>query len=128
MSIVFSIPFLLSYDYYTNPLYPSSSLTKLLYSILAFTLSNLTERTEIKMKIFIYGINFFEFIPEIRKCLNNYTVNHTIVCYVVMMSLYEVYLAYMGRYLIGLKLLIVNIGVIRFYPIIFDYFYEKEKM
>lgn len=103
-------------------------MTKLLYSILAFIVSNLTERTEMKLKVFIYGINFFEFIPEIRKCLNNYTAKHNKVCYITMLSIYEINLVYMGKYSIGLNMFIANIAVIALYPLIFDYFYKKEKM
>ena len=70
---MFSILLLVCYEYYANPSYPSSTNTKIIYNILAFVMSNLVGPIEAKIRIFIYAINFFEFIPEIRKIVNSYS-------------------------------------------------------
>ncbi len=92
--IIFSIIFLTSYDYYTNPAYTSSIHTKILYLSFPTIMSSLTWTFEIKIRLFICAINFFEFIPEIRKLVSSYSNKQNILCYVITCCWVELYLFY----------------------------------
>ena len=78
--IIFSIIFLTAYDYYTNPTITSTIPTKILFLSFPTIMSCLTWRFEIKIRLFICAINFFEFIPEIRKLISSYS-NKQNICF-----------------------------------------------
>lgn len=123
--VLFSTAFLFCFDYYPNPNYPSSTVTKMLYSIIAFVMSNLVGAIETKIRIFIYAINFFEFIPEIRKLSgsNRQNVFGYLLCFIWI----EMYLMYMEKYKYCLRLLVGNAAVIVVYPVLFDWYYKRRK-
>ena len=126
--IIFSIIFLTAYDYYTNPASTSSIPTKILYLSFPTIMSSLTWRFDIKIRLFICGINFFEFIPEIRKLVSSYSNKQNVLCYIINFCWVELYLFYLHKYLYFLRLLVANIVFIIFYPMFFNYLYKKEKI
>lgn len=125
--ILFSLAFIVTYDYYSNPSYPSSTFTKIIYNCLAFVMSNLVGSVEAKIRIFIYAINFFEFLPEIRKIIISYSNTHNLICYLVNLIWVELFMLYLEKYLYFLRILLGNIAFIIFYPMVFNYFYNKRK-
>lgn len=125
--VLFSLAFLLTYDYYSNPSYPSSTMTKMIYNFLAFVMSNLVGSIEAKIRIFIYAINFFEFLPEIRKITISYSNTHNLICYLVNFIWIELFMIYLEKYLYFFRILIGNIAFIIFYPMIFNWFYNRRK-
>lgn len=125
--ILFSLAFILFYDYFTNPGSPSSTTTKIIYSGMAFVMTNLVGSVEEKIRIFLYAINFFEFIPEIRKLLSNYSSKQNLICYLINFIWTEGFMLYMEKYMISLRILVFNALFIVLYPIIFDFYYKKDK-
>ena len=125
--VMFSILFLVCYEYYANPSYPSSTNTKIIYNILAFVMSNLVGPIEAKIRIIIYAINFFEFIPEIRKIVNSYSNTHNLIVYLFTLCWIEIYMVYLHKYLYFVRILVTNFGFIVLYPMVFNYFYNKRK-
>ena len=94
--IICSFAFLFSYDYYTGPGY-SSLFTRILYMMLAVTLSTQTNSNEQKVRIFIYAFEFFEFLPELRKFLSSYSSTHNFVAYFLTLIWYSSLLIVLGK-------------------------------
>lgn len=118
--IIFCIPFLLSYSYYKeNSQFPS----KLFYMILGFILSCVDYDLVTKIRCVLYAINFFEFLPLIRKHLaQSYTKCSFFV--------YNTYIAAIMIYMNNAQVVLLMIGLnsifILLYSLIMLYLYSEK--
>ena len=106
---VFCIPFLLIMKYNENSCYSSSLPTKLFYMILAFIMSCIDYGFINKMRCVFYAINFFEFLPIIRKNISKNSKTKNIFSYFIFNSYLLGLLCYMGKFSLILVLIIGNI-------------------
>ena len=119
--------FLLLNDYLVNN-ENTNIFSSILISILILIMSIIHEEIFMKIRCMLFGINIFELIPKIRKFANScsdqivkitYSIN-SIVCGIALFYIDEV------NALIGM--FFTNIIFIVFYPILFNYYYHKEKL
>lgn len=122
--ILFSLMLLISYDNYTSPNF-SSSFTRTFYISLAVILSTQTSYLEQRIRIFIYSFEFFEFIPELRKFINSYSSTHNVICYLLTLIWYTSLLLSLNKVNYVIRMITWNILIIRFYPLIFQYYYDN---
>lgn len=115
---VFCIPFLLTMKYNENLCYSSSLPTKLFYMILAFIMSCIDYGFINKMRCVFYAINFFEFLPIIRKNISKVSKTKNIFSYFIFNSYLLGLLYYMGKFSLVLILFMSNI-----FFIILSYFF-----
>ena len=125
--IIWSILFLFSNNYYSEPM--NSIFNKIFYFCLGFTMSLLTFKIEKKIRIFLICINFFEFIPEIKKILiDNNSYKQNLIVYLIFLIWIFCNFYFMNVLYYYIKLIILNIIFIIVYPLTFNYFYNKEKI
>jgi hypothetical protein len=125
--ILCSIFFLFTNNYYSDQ--TNSNLNKICYFCLGFIMSLLTFKIEKKIRIFLICINFFEFIPKIQKILiDNNSYKQNLIVYLIFLIWIFFNFIVMNVLYDFIVLLILNILFIIIYPLIFNYFYNKEKI
>ena len=125
--LTFCILFLFSFDYYINIYYSSSLFTKIFYMILIFIMTFLHNKIVMKVRIILYGIHFFEFLPEIRKFYQSFSNKSCYISYFLFTIYNIINLFYISENRKIFFILIFNVFVIVIYPFIFNYYYKKEK-
>lgn len=125
--LTFCILFLFSFDYYINIYYSSSLFTKIFYMILIFIMTFLHNKIVMKVRIILYGIHFFEFLPEIRKFYQSFSNKSCYISYFLFTIYNIINLFYISENRNIYFILIFNVFVIVIYPFIFNYYYKKEK-
>jgi len=125
--IIWSIFFLFSNYYYSESM--NSILNKIFYLCLGFIMSLLTFKIEKKIRIFLICIDFFEFIPEIKKILiDNNSYKQNLIVYFIFLIWIFFNCFFMNILYYFIILIILNILFIIIYPLTFNYFYNKEKI
>ena len=119
--------FLLLNDYLVNN-ETSNIFSSLLISILILIMSIIHEQIFMKIRCMLIGINIFKLIPKIRKFANSISEDCVKITYVINSIICASALLYIGELNTLIRIFIINLLFIIFYPIIFNYYYHKEKL
>ncbi len=123
----FLIFFLLLNDYLVNN-ENSNIFSSLLISVLILIMSIIHEQIFMKIRCMLIGINIFELIPKIRKFANSISEKIVKITYLINSIVCGIALFYIGEINTLIWIYIINLLFIIFYPIIFNYYYHKEKL
>ena len=123
----FLIFFLLLNDYLVNN-EATNIFTSLLISVLILIMSIIHEQTFMKIRCMLIGINIFELIPKIRKFANSISEKCVKFTYCLNSFVCGISLLCIGELNTLFRIFIVNALFIVLYPIIFNYYYHKEKL
>lgn len=123
----FLIFFLLLNDYLVNN-ENTNIFSSLLISVLILIMSIIHEQIFMKIRCMLIGINIFELIPKIRKFANSISEKIVKITYLINSIVCGISLFYIGELNTLIWIYIINLLFIIFYPIIFNYYYHKEKL
>jgi hypothetical protein len=123
----FLIFFLLFNNYLVNN-ESTGILASLLISILILIMSIIHEQIFMKIRCMLIGINIFELIPKIRKFANSCSDKIVKITYLINSIICSFALFYIDEIDTLIIIFIFNVLFIIFYPIIFNYYYHKEKL
>ena len=123
----FLIFFLLFNNYLVNN-ESTGILASLLISILILIMSIIHEQIFMKIRCMLIGINIFELIPKIRKFANSCSDKVVKITYLINSIICGFALFYIDEIDTLIIIFIFNVLFIIFYPIIFNYYYHKEKL
>ena len=123
----FLIFFLLLNDYLVNN-ENSNIFSSLLISVLILIMSIIHEQIFMKIRCMLIGINIFELIPKIRKFANSISEKIVKITYLINSIVCGIALFYIGEINTLIWIYIINLLFIIFYPIIFNYYYHKDKL
>ena len=96
--------------------------------ILILIISIIHEQTFMKIRCLLIGINIFELIPKIRKFANTCSEKIVKITYFINSLICGIVFFYLNEFKFLIMISISNIIFIIFYPIVFNYFYHKEKL
>ena len=119
--------FLLLNDYLVNN-ESTNVFTSFLISVLILIMSIIHEQIFMKISCMIIGINIFELIPKIRKFANSCSEKIVTITYFINSTVIAISLFYIGEFHALIGIFVGNFLFICFYPIIFNYYYHKEKL
>ena len=119
--------FLLLNNYSTNS-ETTNIFSSFLIIILILIISILHEQTFMKIRCLLIGINIFELIPKIRKFANTCSEKIVKITYFINSLICGIVFFYLNEFKFLIMISISNIIFIIFYPILFNYFYHKEKL
>jgi hypothetical protein len=119
--------FLLLNDYLVNN-ESTNIFSSLIISVLILIMSIIHEQIFMKIRCMLIGINIFELIPKIRKFANSCSDKIVTITYFINSIVCGISLFYIDELNALIGVFIVNILFISFYPILFNYYYHKEKL
>jgi hypothetical protein len=119
--------FLFLNDYLVNN-ETSNIFSSLLIIILILIISIIHEQIFMKIRCMFIGINIFELIPKIRKFANSISEKFVKMTYLINSIICAISLLYIDELNTLIRIFIINVLFIVFYPIIFNYYYHKEKL
>ena len=123
----FLIIFLSSNDYLANN-DSTNNICSVLINILILIMCIIHEQIFMKMHCMLIGINISELIPKIRKFANSISEKIVKITYFINSIVCGIALFYIKELNTLISLYIINVLFILFYPIIFNYYYHKEKL
>ena len=91
-------------------------------------MSIIHEQIFMKIRCMLIGINIFELIPKMRKFANSCSDKIVTITFFINSIVCGIALFYIDELNALIGVFVINILFIVFYPILFNYYYHKEKL